>query len=191
MPIKPSTLLLYGIGILAIGFLSLNTYSSIKTAIPLKDIESFERSKVQNYLTPLDTNGSFTYMWGITEDEVFYDTATNNSHTAGNRKKEKKVRVKKEKNRLCINKKCFRILGVYEKNGQKFVTLSHTKFKGGMRSFKEGEILIDPIKIDRIDHATVSFSNIFQKENGKSWKFDFFDTNITKYKPKDTNETLL
>jgi len=184
MRIKYTTLLLYGAGAILTVFLSFGTMDTPTNTIGHNDIRTLKFGKIDSYLTPVDTNRSFAYLWGIKASEDTPQATTDQN-------KQSKPTIKKRENTLCIGQKCFRILGIYEKNGQTFVTLSHSKFKNGRRDFKQGDVLTDPIIIDKITIDTVRFANQSETSDGSLWTFELFDVNATKYKPKDTNETLL
>jgi len=183
MPFKKQILLLsFGLGIVflfAYDFFPTREYATHEKDILQVDSKSFER-----FTKVFDTNRSFAYMWGIKEKVV---TVKEQNSTKESDTNTTTYTIKKEKNKLCIDANCYRFLGMYHKKDKKYVVFySKIVPNNHIIAISSKEVLQEPLYLKEIkqNHFTVA-----QNNTTNEWQFDIFDVNVTKYKPKDINET--
>ncbi|UCN00594.1 hypothetical protein LCX93_01375 [Sulfurimonas sp. SWIR-19] len=149
-----------------------------------KDILEVDAKPFEQFTKVFDTNRTFAYMWGIKEQVIqtkeLNSTKEQESNTTN-------YTITKEKNRLCIDKNCYRFLGMYYKEGAKYVVFyGKTLPNNHIAAIGYKQTLQEPLYIKEIRH---NHFTVAQNNTTKEWQFDIFDVNATKYKPKDTNET--
>jgi len=158
-------------------FIAYNSYSNSAAKMQSKLIKELNTSMIQEYQTKFAELPDFNYLWGVKLSKK-------------KEKKEKKevAQIKKVKKKICIGKKCYRFLGLYFKEHQAYVTFYSKEFKKGLKDFRIGEVLVKPLVIKELHKNNLYIENNNTK---KVWKFDFFDVNTSKYRPKDINESAL
>jgi len=97
-------------------------------------------------------------------------------------KKVSKVLVTLKNKRLCIEKKCFKLLGIFEKGNKHYASFYNKNSKKRVEEFLAGEIISCSIKIKSIVQKTIVFSDI---NSTREWSINLFDVNSSKYKPKE------
>jgi hypothetical protein len=137
----------------------------------------------RHYLAPLDVNGSYAYVWGMKTPEKREENATRSPEESNATKRSEVVL---EGHTVCIEGVCFRLLGVYYENASPFAMFYSDIFERGLRAMTRGECLHDAVCIGRITPNRVTME---ERNGSRSWAFELFDVNATKYKPKDTNAT--
>ena len=117
----------------------------------------------------------FNYLWGVTTPKK-----------VKKKKKKKSTKIIQKNNQICINKDCYRFLGLYYKKDKIYITFYSKKFKKRIKDFSIGEELARPLYIDSYKNNRLYIKDQLNK---KIWYFDFFNVNASKYKPKDINES--
>jgi len=103
--------------------------------------------------------------------------------------KTKKYIYTKDTNVICVNTECFRFLAIVKKGNTEYATFYAESFpKNHIKLFKINSLLYSKLFIKDIKDDMVILSEF---NTTQEWKFFFFDVNLTKYKPKDNNETHL
>ena len=166
--------------LLIVGLIILDEYShqTHPRYIPQsKKILSLNSTILKSYKDSSDTNRSFNKYWGVPEEKIVLKSVKP-------KQKEKKVMIKKikDKNILCIEKSCFSLIGIYQKNGKFSVMLYNKDLKDKLKSYKIHDILKSKVSITDISSDTVQFAEINATNR---WDFKIFDVNQTKYKPKE------
>ena len=132
---------------------------------------------LSNSIKPLDSNFSINKLWKIfipkpkiiKKEEVVDINKT------------KPIEVTLEKKTLCIEKKCFRLLGIFlDKQYASSFYVKDAKTK--VQTFHVGEKINSSIKITNIDKNSVVFKDI---NSSREWRIKMFDINSSKYKPKE------
>ena len=163
-------------------FLAYDFFPTKKYITHEKDIIQLESKAFKKFTQAFDTNRSFAYIWGIKEKTLQEQNTIKTLDTNTT-----KWKIKKEKNKLCINANCYRFLGMYHKQGKNYVVFYANKIpKNHIAALEAKQMLQKPLYIKEITH---NHFTIAQSNTTKEWQFDIFDVNATKYKPKDTNET--
>ena len=182
MSIHKKYLLLYAI-VAALMIIKEYGLFSVKSHPALsKPILTLEMDYLQSYLQTYDDNRSLNHYWGFAKEKKIIVT---DSHKT---KKERntELRIKQEKDTLCIDNTCYRLLGIHYSKKRAFVTLYNKNLKKRLKDYRVKETLEANISIAAIKSNSVIFTN---QNKTKSWIFKLFDVNTTQYKPKDTNET--
>ncbi len=184
MNINKKYLLLYAVIVTLIIIKEYGFFSAKSRVTLSKPVLTLQMSLLQSYLQTYDDNRSLNYFWGFTKEKKVIITDVNKT------KEELKtgVRIKQEKNKLCIDAICYSLIGIHYSKNSSFVTLYNKEATKKIKDYTTSDTLEANITIAEIKNNSV----IFQSQNKtKSWKFKLFDVNTTKYKPKDTNETYL
>ena len=146
-----------------------------------KPILNIDKTYIDLYRLRYDENLSLNHFWGMKD------------------KKPKKKKIKKEKNKLktikkekgknvlCISESCYRLLGIHFEKNTPYITLYNKNIKEKIKDYKTNDILENRIKIQQIKIDEVLLKDI---NSSGIWKFEIFDVNKTKYKPKDINESV-
>ena len=130
-----------------------------------------------DYTKPLDNNFTINEQWGIVppkEKKVKKEEIQDIN-------KSKPIEVILKEKTLCIEKKCFKLLGIFlEKRYSSSFYIEEAKNK--VQTFKVGEILALTIKIKSIRKNRIIFKDI---NSTNEWTIKMFDINSSKYKPKE------
>jgi hypothetical protein len=156
-----------------------NYYSYKKGIFVEKSILTLNDELLKEYKTSFDTKRTFGYIWGL--KDVVQDEQNKNI-----KDKNDTIEVVQKEQELCIEKNCYRFLGVYFKKQKAYVSFYSKNFKKGIADFTVNEMLQKPFFIKAIKHNKLSIADA---NNSREWQFTLFDVNVTKYKPKDINET--
>ena len=174
---------LYGVASLVVILLAYNFYGQSKRAVLDKTIKSLDKSMIKMYQEQFDINKSFGYIWGIKEKKIKNDINktvilknTNSTLTS----------IFQKGNKICIAKNCYRFLGIYYKGKTPYVSFYSKKFKKGLQDFSINQILDKTLYVKELKHNKLFLKD---KNSSREWSFQLFDVNITKYKPKENNET--
>jgi len=171
-------------------FISIVAFFSYKTFND--DINTFSKSK---YIKELNTTlflqnqktfpmlKDFSYIWGI---KMPKKTIEKKKKANDKKKKKKTLKITKKKNQICVDKNCYRFLGLYYKKDKLYITFYSKKFKKRIKDFSLGEELVKPLYLKEFKENRLYIKD---KQNNKTWYFDFFNVNTKKYKPKDINES--
>ena len=172
-------LLLYLAVVLLTIFFAYDFYDDTQRTVTGRTIKELRSDTIKMYKEKFDMNKAFGYLWGIKESA---DALTQDDSNTTN----DILQVKKKGGALCIEKECYRLLGIYHKGKVPYVSFYSKKFKNGLQDFTLNERLDKTIYIKGIKHAEVVIAD---ENSSREWKFKFFDVNATKYKPKENNET--
>lgn len=178
-----SVYLLYGLACLLVILLAYNRYENNKIIIVHKNIKTLNTDIIKMYQEQFDINKSLGYLWGIKDKNK-----KNDSNTTKNKKNKNNTQlvVIKSKNKICIDKNCYTLLGFYYKKGVAYISFYSKTFKKGLQDFKIYQPLYKTIYIKKIKQNKLILAD---KNSTRRWQFQLFDVNATKYKPKDNNET--
>lgn len=146
--------------------------------LPPRDILVLDKSIFDLFYKKYDTTKDTNVYWG-------YAKAKKIQKKAKEKKAKEKIKVvyKKDENLLCISSSCYRFLGLYYSKNTAHITFYNKDTKEKVKSYIKKEILQDDIFI-----AAIGTNNVLLKEKNSSreWKFEIFDINTTKYKPKES-----
>ena len=133
---------------------------------------------IGEYTKPLSLTSVTDKQWGILPKKV-------------NKKINKKVDLVKKiskvlvilKNKtLCIEKECFKLLGIFQRGHHDYASFYNKNSKKTVKDFLAGEIINRSIKIKSIVKKSIVFSDI---NSTREWSINLFDVNSSKYKPKE------
>ncbi len=175
--------LLYGFIAFLVALMTYSFYGSSKRTVVEKTIKSFKSNTVKMYQEQFNTNQAFGYLWGIKEPKKKRDT---NKTVILKDINTSIVPVIKEKNKICIAKSCYTLLGFYYRAGVPYISFYSKEFKKGLKEFSTHQVLSKTIYIKEIKHNELFLAD---KNSTRKWQFQLFDVNATKYKPKENNET--
>ncbi len=174
----------YFIVLLGVFLSAYNFYTDTKNNTKPRTLLEFDAAKLQTYMQSFDTNRSLNYIWGFKNEVkkvVKKQTDENNESNAS-----KILLVVQKQQQICVEKNCFRLLGIYYKKQTPYVTLYNKDFTNNMDSFTSMQKLVKTLHVGTITTDSVTF---IDTNTSREWNFRLFDVNATKYKPKDTNET--
>ena len=146
-----------------------------------KTIEILMKDKIKVFTETFDINDSMGYIWGIKDVQIKVEDE--NKSKISNPVQQI---IKQGKNNICIDKKCYRFLGFYYKKNVPYVTFYSKEFPKGIKDFTLHEKITNTLVVDKIIYNKLFLTN---ENNTAKWHFKLFDVNVTKYKPKDINET--
>jgi len=172
------SLFLYIIIIIIGFFVNYNFYQSNNIITDQKIIRTLDPTVFQMYKKQFDLNKSFGYIWNIKDSISKKETEQNTFQ---------KIEVKQKNHQICIRKKCYKFIAIYSKGKQYFITFYSKNFKKGIKNFTESDEITDSIFVSKISKNKISLA---EKNSARKWEFTLFDVNITKYRPKDINETV-
>jgi len=171
---------LYFIVLFAVVLTTYRFYGNSQKNIMQKSIKLLNMTTIKIYKEKFDTNRSLGYLWGIKDTSKPKDTNQTKSILSDNNAT---LHVTQEKNKICIAENCYRFLGIYYKKDRAFISFYSKVFKKRLKDFKLHDTLDKTIYIQDIKLF------LADKNTTRIWKFQLFDVNATKYKPKDINET--
>lgn len=177
--------LLYGFIAFLVALVAYNFYGSSKRIIVGKTIKSLNTHTIKMYQERFDTNQTFGYLWGIKDLKKKIDT---NKTIILKDINTTILPVTKEKSKICIANNCYRFLGFYYRAGVPYISFYSKKFKKRLKEFSLHQTLFKSIYIKEIKQNKLFLAD---KNSTREWKFELFDVNATKYKPKENNETDL
>ena len=167
------------VSILAAIAILINQYniSDISTYTkPQKEILDLDKTIFEMYQKQYNIVNSQNTYWGIKEDiEILPDIKDLNITT-------KLTLVTKNKNVICIEQSCYRLLGIYQDKGVFSVSLYNKDLKYKIKTYIKKEQLELDVIVSDIKQNKVEFLDI---NSTRRWNFKIFDVNQTKYKPKD------
>jgi len=175
--------LLYLFVLCIVVLLAYNRYTSKQNISVSKTILPLPKQTVTIYKKQFDTNRSFGYIWGIANEKKKTEmVATKDEH----KHKKHELHITQDKSSICIEKSCYRLLGIYHKGKVAYISFYSKTFKKGIKDFTLHEKLDKSLYIKSVKDTTLVIAD---KNSSKEWRFKLFDVNATKYRPKDTNET--
>lgn len=144
-----------------------------------KDLDGF----ISGYIRPLDLTAIDDTQWGIFPKKVKKVKKEENLSKENNTIQPVKVTLKEKT--LCIEKACFRLLGLFQKEQQEYASFYNENSKEKVKAFLVGDIIDSSIQIQSIMKKSIVFSDI---NSTREWHINLFDVNSSKYKPKDFKE---
>lgn len=173
-------ILLYVLLLLLLFFFEFQTktYVSQKSTRYAYEIEQNSNLEklVQVYTQPLEGNEVTNQQWGISFKKVKKTPKV----VEANKTKLTEVTLKEKT--LCIEKECFKLLGIFYQDQAYYASFYNKNLKEKIQVFWVGEILSSGIKIKNIFKKNVFFEDI---NSTREWKMRLFDINSSKYKPKE------
>ncbi|SFV71413.1 hypothetical protein MNB_SV-13-1306 [hydrothermal vent metagenome] len=130
------------------------------------------------YIEPLDKNSVSNKQWGIVIKKKILKKEKNITKT----KEVKKVLVTLKGTTLCIEKECFKLLGIFSNHNLNYASFYNKKSKKKIKTFRVGDILGSTVKIETIVKKKVIFKDI---NSSRVWHMKLFDVNSSKYRPKE------
>jgi len=142
----------------------------------IKDNKALD-SLFLDYTEPLEENISINKLWKLlspkpkkVREKVLKDINIT-----------KPIEVVLKEKTICIEKKCFRLLGLFfEKVYSSSFYVKEDKEK--VQTFRIGEFLNSTIKIKNIKKNSILFKDV---NSTREWSIKLFDVNSSKYKPKE------
>jgi hypothetical protein len=129
------------------------------------------------YIEPLDSNISLNKLWKILPPKV----KKVKKIVVKDKNKTKRLKVTLKEKTICIEKKCFRLLGIFlDKQYASSFYVKDAKEK--VQTFKVGERLSQGVQINKIEKNTIVFNEM---NTTREWHIKLFDINSSKYKPKE------
>jgi len=173
-------ILLYVVLLLLLFFLEFKTKAYAPQASMAHGYEIQKSSGLdqlmQTYTQPLDVNGLSNQQWGIVFKKVKKEIKVKTL------KRMKLTEVSLKGKTICIEKGCFKLLGIFRGPQGYRVSFYEAKAKEKIKEFSKGEIMREPIGIKTIRHNEVVLSEI---NSTREWSLKLFDINSSKYKPKE------
>jgi len=173
-------ILLYVVLLLLIFFWEFKTKEYAPQASTLYTFEMENNSElaklIETYTQPLDVNGVSNQQWGIVFKKVKKEVKVKELNTT------KLTEVTLKDKTICIEKGCFKLLGIFRGTQGYKVSFYEAKAKEKIKEFSKGEIMKKPIRIKNIRHNEVVLSEI---NSTREWGLKLFDINSSQYKPKD------
>jgi len=152
--------------------ISPTTLSKEKVEINQKDLDLWKKQ--------YDENKSSNEKWGLPKGaEEFALNTLEDENTS------QQVQVSIDQQSICINKSCYRLLGIKMKTQEFAVVLYNINTKEKITEYYEGDLLEHNISVNQVLAQSVKFIN---EDTQEDWKLEIFDVNETKYIPKDIDE---
>ena len=129
-----------------------------------------------SYTKNLNIDFNLDSQWGIVKKKIVGKKTTKELNGS------KQVKVTLKAKTLCIEKECFRLLGLFQKEQQHYASFYNKNSKEKVQQFLVGEIMNSTVKIKSIMKKNIVFSDI---NSTREWNINLFDVNSSKYKPKD------
>ena len=129
-----------------------------------------------DYVKPLELTLNNNEKWGIVFKKV------KEVPKLKDEKKTKLVEVTLKEKTLCIEKECFRLLGVFSEQGSYQASFFNEKAKEKLKRFSKGEVMQERIFVKEIRHNEVSLAEL---DSIRQWNIKLFDINSSQYKPKE------
>lgn len=129
-----------------------------------------------DYVKPLEFNLNNNERWGIFFKKVKEVPKLKDEN------KTKLVDVTLKEKTLCIEKECFRLLGVFSEQGSYQASFYNEKAKEKLKRFSKGEFMLESLYVKKIRDNEVSLAEL---NTTREWKIKLFDINSSQYKPKD------
>ncbi|CAA6819596.1 MAG: Unknown protein [uncultured Sulfurovum sp.] len=131
---------------------------------------------MEGYTQPLETDSVANQAWGIVVKKVKKEAKVKELKT------KKLIEVTLKEKTLCIEKACFRLLGIFSKNGYPYASFYNKDSKEKVQVLVLDQMMHSSIKIKDIMKKKIVFSDV---NSTREWSMQLFDVNSSKYKPKD------
>ncbi len=139
-----------------------------------QELDSF----LLSYVKIVENNITLNKLWKIVPKKVKVKPKVEDNKT----KEIQLIEVTLKNKTLCIEKECFRLLGIFQKSKHKYASFYNEKSKERVKEYLVGESLYASIKIKSIVKKRVVFSDT---NSTREWNINLFDVNSSKYKPKE------
>lgn len=145
---------------------------------PPKDIAVLGEETFSLFAIRLELDREFNRFWGFNPVEKKAEDEAQKAVV--------KVTNDRDKNILCIEKSCYRLIGIFQTEGEKMITLFNSELKKKLNSYTTDDVIEANITIKSIADTLVEFEDISDEE--RKWHFKIFDINQTKYKVKEIEQ---
>ncbi len=165
---------------------SVNFYRSKPLPQTQKTIAELNEKVWDHYLNPIETNCSIRHIWGLKPKAP--KSPKNPPKVVKPKETSHKPTVKKRE--ICLDKICYRLLGLYEKNQQYravFYTNNPKYPHAKIKEYHQGDLLFDHIYIKEISLSEIVLEDKLSQE---LWDFQVFYVNPNKYKPKPKDHNV-
>lgn len=135
---------------------------------------------LQQWNQHYSSNEAYDTLWGIKKSKKL----TAEPKSTHQKEKHLKMRLDPVGKKFCIEKECYRLIGLYSSADAPSVSFYNKSTK--IKDYHLNETLGHTIVIDAISSSSVT---LVDSNTSRSWTLRLFDVNQTKYKPKDYNET--
>lgn len=178
MNLDKTGLTLFTILALLIAYIEYEPVKFNNTELPTKTVLDIDIKTFEMFNKKHDINKNLNRYWGLAEEVAIKETIIDDNNTI-------QITQPNGKNVLCINKSCYRLLGIHHNETISIVTMYNQDLKEKVKNYTTKEILESKIFIDKITHDTVEFVDLTTSQR---WNFKIFDVNQTRYKPKEIKE---
>lgn len=153
----------------------------------LEDKHSYEKpptyfkeldSKVfETALKQPNTKKAIAHLWGMQETSHYMQKIEDQKDKV---KETSQLLITQDKNSLCIEKSCYRLLGFYKQN-RAYVSFFNKDLEPKIITITLGDTLNSHVELTSIKDNVITLSEC---NTTRSWEFKLFDVNATKYQPK-------
>lgn len=175
-------ILLYVTFLIAIVFFEYKKTDKITSDISANKYKIVENKRLDSYILeyiqPLSLTSVSDKQWGILPPKK----VKKEENLTKENNKIKLVTVTLKEKTLCIEKECFKLLGIFQKEQQHYASFYNKNSKEKVKEFLVGKIINRSIKIKSIMKKSVTFKDV---NSTREWQMKLFDVNSSKYKPKD------
>jgi len=168
--------------LIIIAFFEFNKIEKNSSALGLNNYK-IEKNKILDkifleYTVPLDKVSVTDKQWGIIVKKKILKKEENLTKT----KEVKKTVVTLKGTTVCIEKECFKLLGIFSSQNLSYASFYNKESKKKLKTFRVGDILASTVKIETIVKKKVIFKDI---NSSRVWHMKLFDVNSSKYRPKE------
>jgi len=137
-----------------------------------KTLNKLNTSALTHHMQEINRTKEINKLWGIKEKPK--TTLP---------QKENAITVKQEGTTLCIEKSCFKLLGVISEHNQSYASFYNADNEPKIQNIREGELLHTHITLSQLTHNNIT---LMETNSSRQWSFKLFDVNISKYQPKES-----
>lgn len=169
-------ILVYFIIAMMIAYIEFSTTSKDAYTKPLKTKLILDKSKFESYTKQYDIDDNLDKQWDVYEKKKVQKKKLEQTVQKTN-----DITQPKDKNILCINESCYRLVGIYNEKDKSFITLFNKNNEKKLKTYHKNMIIESLLKITMITTNSVEFREL---NTTNKWYFRLFDVNQTKYKPR-------
>lgn len=144
---------------------------------PPSSYKELDTTVFDTFLKQPKSDIAIAHLWGLQETSQEMKNKLKNKQE---QEQIKKAEIIQEKNSLCIERSCYRLLGFYKQN-RSYVSFFNNDREPKIITITTGENLDSLVELKSIDKNTIILDEI---NASRSWEFKLFDVNTTKYQPK-------
>jgi len=174
-------LLLFLIIAMVIIYIEYENNNLKKYELPSKSILYLDENIFKMYSRKYDTDRDLNRFWGFPKDKKELTTELNQENNIT----KKNINVIQNYNSICIEKSCYRLLGIHYNYKIPMISLYNKDNKEKVKDYRVEEMLELNITVNKITENSVEFKELTKE---RKWIFKLFDVNQTKYKPKEIEE---